>query len=317
MIGKTCAACGNQFFPKKSRFRFCSSQCASSDHSIKPTKGERFGRLVLTGAFRAERRLYAECLCDCGAVTWPVLSAVKSGKTRSCGCLSTEIRLSAVRSRRRAILDLLEDGHAPEPNTGCWLWVKGHKRSTLRGSGGAGYGSLRINGKASTAHRVAYEAWVGVIPSGLWVLHRCDTPACINPSHLFLGDAQDNSDDMVSKGRKVVFRGGRHPRGRLSDSQVIELRRLGMTKAGELADALGVDREVITRAVSGRSYRHLDSVAPPSPRRRRAPILNAQEESAMKPEDQSAVRASERDTQSARVSRRRLLEKARRVVGAL
>jgi hypothetical protein len=35
----------------------------------------------------------------------------------------------------------------------------------------------------------------------IFVLHRCDTPACVNPDHLFLGTAKDNALDREAKGR--------------------------------------------------------------------------------------------------------------------
>lgn len=76
---------------------------------------------------------------------------------------------------------------------GCWEW---------RGVRTAGvYGEVRVNGKGVRAHRYMWEQANGPIPSGLWVLHRCDNPPCVNPAHLFLGTAKDNLLDAIQKGR--------------------------------------------------------------------------------------------------------------------
>ena len=70
-----------------------------------------------------------------------------------------------------------------------------------------GYGRLIVGSrtdksrKSVTAHRLAYEVYVGKIPEGMLVLHKCDNKKCINPEHLFLGTYKDNAIDMVKKGR--------------------------------------------------------------------------------------------------------------------
>lgn len=76
---------------------------------------------------------------------------------------------------------------------GCWEWVgaKSYK----------GYGQLRWKYKLLTASRLSYELYTGPIPEGLIIRHRCDNPSCVNPEHLEVGTYQENSDDMVSRGR--------------------------------------------------------------------------------------------------------------------
>lgn len=90
-------------------------------------------------------------------------------------------------------------GPIPElkPNLGCcWLWLG---RPTPRG-----YGQHRWEGKMMRAHRVAWLVSVGPIPAGLFVLHHCDNPPCVNPAHLWLGTHDDNMRDRQEKGRTHV-----------------------------------------------------------------------------------------------------------------
>lgn len=75
----------------------------------------------------------------------------------------------------------------------CWEW-QGYRIDK-------GYGRLRHEGGKKLAHRVSYEAFVGAIPDGMCVLHKCDNPPCVNPDHLFLGTNLDNVKDCINKGR--------------------------------------------------------------------------------------------------------------------
>lgn len=78
----------------------------------------------------------------------------------------------------------------------CWLWTAGVD--------GHGYGKVKIEGRCLKASRVSWELHNGAIPEGLDVCHSCDTPLCVNPSHLWLGTQLDNMRDMAAKGRRAV-----------------------------------------------------------------------------------------------------------------
>ena len=84
------------------------------------------------------------------------------------------------------------------PKSECWLWHGARDPKN-------GYGNFGIegghNGRTEKAHRAAWLLLVGPIPDGLFVLHKCDNPPCVNPAHLFLGTHQDNMDDKIEKGR--------------------------------------------------------------------------------------------------------------------
>lgn len=81
----------------------------------------------------------------------------------------------------------------PEPFSGCWLWTAYCTPS--------GYGSFTLKNWPYRAHRASWILKYGTIPDGLLVLHKCDTPSCVNPDHLFIGTQSDNLKDAFRKGR--------------------------------------------------------------------------------------------------------------------
>lgn len=123
-----------------------------------------------------------------------------------------------------------------------------------------GYGRVRVEGKPTTAHRAAYCAAKGIRPvdiKGLVVRHKCDNPPCVNPEHLEVGTYQDNSNDMVVRGRASA--GSRHYVAKLADEQVEEIRsrykwRCPVNGGKALAEEFGVGRPAISNIVNGRTY---------------------------------------------------------------
>lgn len=136
------------------------------------------------------------------------------------------------------------------PNNGCWEW-QGNKDKD-------GYGTLRWRGEQRT-HRVAWTLFHGKIQRGLYVLHKCDNPSCVNPTHLFIGDAKLNASDMISKGRQRHPCGSVHHMAKLTENQVREIRRKykAGTRQSELAIRFGIKYVTINHIVCRRTWKHI------------------------------------------------------------
>jgi len=91
---------------------------------------------------------------------------------------------------REQQLEKLLSRRSVDPETGCWIWT-GYKNNY-------GYGTVQFEGRKQLVHRLAAILWLKIEK---WALHKCDTPACFNPDHLFDGSASDNQQDAVAKKR--------------------------------------------------------------------------------------------------------------------
>lgn len=139
----------------------------------------------------------------------------------------------------------------PVPEAGCWLWDLSCQPS--------GYGQFSRDGKTYLAHRVAYQAFVGPIPAGLFVCHKCDVRSCVNPAHLFVGTQKDNMADAIRKGRFVsleVSRGTKAYQAKLTDDAVNDIRTRRLSQR-EFAHLYGVSKSAVCHAQSGRKWRHV------------------------------------------------------------
>lgn len=143
----------------------------------------------------------------------------------------------------------LEIGSIPEPNSGCWLW--------LRNFEGSGYPSIKYKGKNLHGNRVSWEVYRGPIPEGMCVLHQCDVRCCVNPDHLFLGTKKENADDMIRKGRGNRSMGERHSGSKLTENDVLEIRQ-STQSLRKLARKYDVTVSTIGSVRKNRTWKHLN-----------------------------------------------------------
>lgn len=130
---------------------------------------------------------------------------------------------------------------------GCWIWTKGYAGGT-----NGRYGMLRFpDGSSIPAHRLSYELHNGPIPKGLFVCHRCDVPACVNPEHLFVGTAADNNADRDAKGRTLARE--LHPRAKITE-EIVAAIRASDDDCPTLARRYGIDRTHAWRIKVGKSW---------------------------------------------------------------
>lgn len=136
----------------------------------------------------------------------------------------------------------------------CWLWTANKNKI------GYGYFWMKVANRQLLAHRVSYELFVGSIPCGLLVCHKCDNPSCVNPNHLFIGTHLDNMNDMFNKNRQSTCKsraGIQNGRARLSEDDVIQIRIIKNLKNIEIAAKFGVSPVTIEQIKNRRLWKHI------------------------------------------------------------
>lgn len=181
------------------------------------------------------------------------------GKTQAkglCGLCRTYQRSGKDPSRRRGLQDPSSyeiENRYDVCESGCWEW-NGPRAKT-----GHPYGRTTYKSVPWAAHRLAYSKWVGPIPEGLVVRHKCDNPPCINPDHLEIGTQADNNRDARERGRARLV-GEEAGRAKLNDALVLEIRdryEPGVLGYRKLAKMYGMSKAGIRDIIKRTSWTHI------------------------------------------------------------
>lgn len=130
---------------------------------------------------------------------------------------------------------------------GCWYWTGGLC---------CGYGIVSIDDKSRRAHRVSFQIYKGIDPQNKFVCHTCDHPSCINPDHLFLGTAKDNSQDMARKLRHTF--GEKSHKAKLSETDVLKIKELSNQHPSRyVAKLYNLEKTAVLRILRKKTWKHL------------------------------------------------------------
>lgn len=140
----------------------------------------------------------------------------------------------------------------PEPNTGCWLWTGAIYAGTR------GYGRIKMRGRVSSAHRVAWLLYRGPIPDGMVLDHTCRVRACVNPDHLRVVTPKINSIEnsrgvgAINRAKTQCHRG--HPFD-IANTRIAVVSRLtdGTPKMGRQCRQCSRESHLKRRAASARA----------------------------------------------------------------
>lgn len=133
------------------------------------------------------------------------------------------------------------------PYHSCWLWRGWRDKK--------GYGKFQHKNRTHSAHRyVALLA--GLInekqfnDTAIHICHHCDTPPCINPSHLYAGNIRTNAKDKVKRARSLYNE--RNPKAKLTAENIQRMRNLFSSGSSysTLAKLYNVNYSTVHRAIN-------------------------------------------------------------------
>lgn len=143
-------------------------------------------------------------------------------------------------------------------DNGCLIWKAGKYPN--------GYGMFWFESRNHSAHRWIYEYYNGEIGNNkLFVCHKCDTPVCVEISHLFLGTQTDNLKDCYNKQRRVspYGKGEKHPNSILTEEQVKFIKENYVPRHKDfgtraLSRKFNVGQKTISDLLNNKSWRYLN-----------------------------------------------------------
>lgn len=222
---------------------------------FKDLTNKKFGRLTVISrngisiVNGTSGRITWLCKCDCGNEKIAVGIYLTTGRTKSCGCLTCPTEKEFDQRTR----DRIKKYTQIDTETGCWNWT-GFIYSF-------GYGLTSHKGKDILAHRASWKVFKGDIPNGMYVLHKCDNRKCVNPDHLFIGTAKDNTQDMIAKGRarSKPNKGINHGCAKLDEKRVNEIKeykKQGMCNS-DIAKIYNINSNTVQKIVNGKIWKHI------------------------------------------------------------
>lgn len=135
----------------------------------------------------------------------------------------------------------------------CWVW--------LASKNNIGYGKMKVDGSIIKAHRLSWIIHTGQIISKTdFICHKCDNPRCVNPQHLFLGNAKTNMNDCSMKGRTYRPIGSKNVKCILSEHDVVTIRSIYTGKKGDqknIAKMFGVNSRTICNIINRVTWKHI------------------------------------------------------------